>query len=94
MAGALGVLKALLLKIDLYWKEINIRKVPRVFSGDVVPVVTVLMTVVALQFWPSCQLLCIFSTVGLGMYQFKTTSVLVMACCKRIPVTLIIYKIK
>lgn len=54
MAGALGVLKALLLKIDLYWKEIHIRKVPRVFSGDVVLVVTVLMTVVARQFWPNC----------------------------------------
>lgn len=54
MAGALGFLKALLLKIDLFWKEINIRKVPRVFSGDVVPVVTVLMTVVARQFWPNC----------------------------------------
>lgn len=28
------------------------------------------------------------------MYQFKTTSVLVMVCCERIPVTLSIYKIK
>lgn len=58
---------------------------PSGFSRDVVPVVTVLMTVIG-------YLPFTFSTVGL-YNQFKTTSA--MVCCERKPVTLInIYKIK
>lgn len=85
MAVALGVLKVLLLKKDLSWKEIEHVESPSGFSRDVVPVVTVLMTVIG-------YLSFTFSTVGL-YNPFKTTSV--MVCCERKPFTLInICKIK